>query len=134
MNFLNWFWQKTKKNEDTASKKHSPKDNTHLDVIISLNTDLQIDISIFINDNPSLYNIDSFDYSVLCGKFLASCFTPYMHNQLFDIIDKNVKDDTNYDLIDSIEKITTFYANEPNLSKKDKTFIKPSAVFSYHKQ
>jgi len=105
-----------------------------MDVIISLNTDLQIDISVFINDDPKMYNIDTFDYSVLCGKFLASCFTPYIQEQLFNIIDQNVKDENNYELIDNIEKITTLYTNQSStVNKQDKDFIKPSIVFSYHK-
>lgn len=132
---MNLFQRFFKKKDIKENKKHSPKENTHLDVIISLNTDLQIDISVFINDNPALYNIDSLDYSILCGKFLASCFTPYVHSKLFEIMEQNVKDSANYELLDSIEKITTFYTNQ-NMSikkDKDKTFIKPSSVFSYHK-
>lgn len=133
MNLFKWLFKQQKPSEE--NKKHSPKDDTHLDVIISLNTDLQIDISVFINDDPKVYNIDTFDYSVLCGKFLASCFTPYIHEKLFNIIDQNVKDENNYDLIDSIEKITTFYTDQSSsTTKKEKTFIKPSMVFSYHKQ
>jgi hypothetical protein len=133
MNFVKWFFKN--KEQDTGNQKHTPKENTHLDVIISLNTDLQIDVSLFINDDPKSHDMDNFEYANFCAQFLSSCFTEHIQEKLFSIMDENVKDNMNYSLINDIEKITQYYNAQMNSinNKNQKTYIKPTAVFSYHK-
>jgi hypothetical protein len=116
-------------------KKSSPQnkiqqvENTYVDIIISLNKDLEIDLSVFLDDNMKNINLDKINYALACAEFLNISMSDKLRSQIITIIDTQIKSNHNKELVDHIllllEKMDSRYS-----IKNNKIFIKPSQVFS----
>lgn len=115
----------------------TPKSKTttesYLDVIVSLNKNLEIDLSVFLNDDTSNAPMDLIDYSISCAKFIDAISSDRIKSQIVSILDSQIKTKKNTKLIDSIIIILDHLEKEkyeaPEDNKKQ-LFIKPSQVFS----
>lgn len=124
---MNWFKKlfsrKPKKTEPTKKEE-----STYIDVLISLNKNLEIDLSIFLANDDSKTDMDRINYILACAEFLNTISSDQLKPDIISILDTQIRYQTSDQLIDSIllflEK-TNKKSGSPN-----KTFIKPSQVFS----
>lgn len=112
-------------------KPSSTKDDTYLDVIVSLNKNKQIDFSIFINDNSKEIDMNNLDYALLCGEFLSAILSKQMKNDAISILNDQIKNKNNQDLIDNIVSIIKIIdvPQQKTPPPSQAQFIKPSEVF-----
>lgn len=124
MNLLNFF---KRKKPDNSSKRNQI-DNTYLDIIISLNKNLEIDLSIFLEDKYQNTNLDKFTYAMACVEFINTVVSDKLKPEVTNIIDTQIRSPTNEQLIRAIllllQKTEKKYSDINN-----KVYIKPSQVF-----
>ena len=101
-----------------------------MDILISLNKDMQIDLSVFIDCEYKKYNLSLAEYAYLCSR-LVNFDSLKIKTQIVDILDKQIKNESNQDFIDRlISTISYELANEDTFHTNDGDFfIKPSQVF-----
>lgn len=121
MNFFNQFWK-------TKTPKQA-KDDTYIDIIISLNKNKQIDFSLFLDDKINYNDMSLIEYSALCGEFLHTIFSSKAKKDTIDILDNQIKNDNNSKLINNIISIIR-YMDNPQTNIASNQFIKPSEVFA----
>lgn len=118
------------------NKKQQPKtssvDDTHIDIIISLNKNFEVDLSLFIDCDYRKQHIDLVDYILLCSKFL-NFDTNKLRKQIVDILDNQIKNQDNALFINGLISVLI---NEQILNNDtntlDNIYIKPSQVFTKH--
>jgi hypothetical protein len=98
------------------------KSNNYIDILISLNKEYNIDLLIYLNDNPINTNMSELEYGVICSEFINNCFTSSIKQKILSIINEDIKNQDNENLI----YIINMASKNKNL---DDTFIKPSQVF-----
>lgn len=113
--------------------KQKTTEESYLDVVISLNKNLEIDLSVFLQDDTSNIQMDFTDYSISCAKFIDAINSDRIKNQIVSILDTQIKTKKNTKLIDSIVIILDHLDKEKNeipIEDRQQLFIKPSQVFS----
>ena len=126
MKYFKKFFEKQKQDKPIISPQ--PQE-TFIDVIISLNKNLEVDISLYLDCNYKKSNIDLVDYILICSKFL-SFDENKLKAQMIDILDNQIKNEGNKLFINnlvSILKNDTLLTNN-----KDHFYIQPSQVFIKH--
>lgn len=125
MNFLSKFLNKTKK------KETSSVDNTYVDILISLNKNFEIDLSVFIDCDYKKTQLSLVDYTLLCSKFL-NFDSDKIKTQIIDILQYQIKTTQNELFIKgliSLLKNNNGFSKDNNI---DDLYIKPSQVFTKH--
>lgn len=125
MNFFKKFLGKKETNIPTT---HASKEDTYIDIVISLNKNRQIDFSLFLDDKIQNIDMDPIEYSALCGEFLHTILSNKAKNDTIDILDNQIKNETNAKLVNNIISIIRFIDSPKNLGANQ--FIKPSEVFA----
>jgi hypothetical protein len=103
-------------------------DNTYIDIIISLNKNLEIDLSVFLADDLSKINMDRASYILACAEFLNMVSSDHLKPQIISILDTQIRSKTNDQLIETILLLLE-KTDKKNISI-NQMFIKPSQVFS----
>jgi hypothetical protein len=132
MKFFQKFWGANDNNpkiSEESQKQPKPKDETYIDIIISLNKNYQIDFSLFLDDKVDSLPMSMVDYSVLCSEFLDSVVSSKMKNDAVDILNSQIKTESNETLINNIVSLLKIL-DKSSYNKKGKQFIRPSEVFS----
>lgn len=123
--FKNLFYKQEKEPEPKIT---ASSNDTFIDVIISLNKQLEVDIALYIDCDYKKANIDLIDYILVCSKFL-SFDENKLKTQMIRILDNQIKNNENKLLINglvaSLEKKTSS-------DTMDNFYIKPSQVFVKH--
>jgi hypothetical protein len=116
------------KKEEIKEQKNERNKDSYIDLLVSLNQNYQIDISLFIDDNPNNKNITEFEYSVVCADFLNVIFSNEFKPQITDILINQIRNTNNKDFIDKILVLSRIADNYYN--DNDDVVIKPSQVFA----
>lgn len=124
MKFFN-FWKKDQ--HDTTEKN---KNDTYIDIIISLNKNRQIDFSIFLDDKMEKISMGPIDYAVMCGEFFHTVLSRKMKEDSIEILDGQIKNNNNHELINNIVSVISLMDNPKDKSVNSNQFIKPSEVFA----
>lgn len=126
MKFLKNFWNK----KEVENKLETPtsSDNTFIDIIISLNKKLEVDLSLYIDCDYKKANIDLIDYILVCSKFL-NFDENKLKKQIIDILDSQIKNSDNKNFINGL---VTVLDKEITLCDDNNFYIKPSQVFIKH--
>jgi hypothetical protein len=128
MNIFSHFFKKESKPQQSESS------NTYLDILISLNKDMQIDLSVFIDCDYKKYNISLIDYIYMCSKII-NFDSNKIKNQIIEILNDQIKNSDNEELISKLVFVlkTQIQSQESILPKNNNDFfIKPSQVFMKH--
>lgn len=129
MKFLNKFWEKSRTVENKTQNSQTT-DQTYIDILISLNKDQQIDFSLYLKDHIDDIDMDSYEYAVLCGKFLNSIFSNKLKKDAVEILDSQIKNENNTKLVNNIISVLKIINNSESNNKQSKDFIRPTEVFS----
>lgn len=121
MKLFNWF--NTKKTENLDSD--SQKEQTYIDIIISLNKDCQIDFSIFVDDKTTDLPMSEDEYAILCGSFFNAILSNKMKKDAIDILNNQIKNSNNSKIINNIVSLISIATEKTN-----NNFIKPTEVFA----
>lgn len=128
MNIFNRFFKKESKPQPSQSS------DTYLDILISLNKDMQIDLSVFVDCDYQKHNISLIDYIYMCSKIIN--FDSYkIKNQIIEILNEQIRNSDNEDFISKLVMVlkTQIQTQEYSSNKRDNdSFIKPSQVFIKH--
>jgi hypothetical protein len=124
MNLLNFF----KRKKSDTNKKHNQIENTYLDIVISLNKNLEIDLSIFLEDKYQNTNLDKFTYAMACVEFINTVVSDKLKPEVTNIIDTQIRSPINEQLISAILLLLKKTENK-YLDTNNKIYIKPSQVF-----
>lgn len=112
---------------------NNQQSDTFVDILISLNKEFEIDLSLFIDCDYNKFGIDESDYALLCSKLINFDHIK-IKNQLIDILISQIKNDKNKHLIDLLVRLVEDHVAESKLQKLnnsyDHLFIKPSQVFA----
>lgn len=127
MNLLKW-WNNKKSNPTEDKSTENKREETYLDLIISLNKNYEIDFSIFLDDKVDKLEISESDYSMICSSFMNAVMSSKMKKDAIEILDTQIKNNNNKKLINNIISLITL-TTEKTTSNKD-LFIKPSEVFA----
>jgi len=126
MKYFKKFFEKQKQDKPIISPQ--PQE-TFIDVIISLNKNLEVDISLYLDCNYKKSNIDLVDYILICSKFL-NFDENKLKAQMIDILDNQIKNEENKLFIN---KLVSILKNDTLLTNnKDHFYIQPSQVFIKH--
>lgn len=132
MKFFKNFWGQNEKDDPKISqelqRQLKSKDDTYIDIIISLNKNHQIDFSLFLDDKTENLPMNMVDYSVLCSEFLNTVISSKMKNDALDILNSQIKTEKNETLINNIVSLIKIL--DKSTHKKSKQFIRPSEVFA----
>lgn len=132
MKFFKNFWGQNEKDDPKVSqelqRQLKSKDDTYIDIIISLNKNHQIDFSLFLDDKTENLPMNVVDYSVLCSEFLNTVISSKMKNDALDILNSQIKTEKNETLINNIVSLIKIL--DKSTHKKSKQFIRPSEVFA----
>lgn len=125
MKYFKNFFQK--KNKDIPISQSS---ETFIDVIISLNKNLEVDIALYLDCDYQKSNIDLVNYILLCSKFL-NFDENKLKKQMIDILDNQIKNEDNKLLINGLVSVLK---NDTlsTTNNMDNFFIQPSQVFIKH--
>lgn len=104
------------------------KNNTFVDVILSLNDNYEIDISLLFDDNIKNKKISEIEYAVVCSEFLNIITSGKIKSRIIDIIIYQIRSQDNKNLIDSVLGLLTIMENSELAP-----IIKPTQVFSKYK-
>ena len=126
MNFFKKIFSKT---QPQQINKDVPE--TYVDVLLSLNKNFEVDLSLFIDCNYKKNNIDLIDYVIVCAKFL-NFDTNKMKQQMIEILNNQIKNSENELLINSLVSILKNENSLDTESELDNFYIKPSQVFIKH--
>jgi hypothetical protein len=126
MKYFKKFFQKQKQDEPTIS---SQSNETFIDVIISLNKNLEVDISLYLDCNYKKANIDLVDYILICSKFL-NFDENKLKTQMINILDNQIKNEDNELFINGL--VSILKNDRLSINNKDNFYIQPSQVFIKH--
>lgn len=124
MNFLSKLFSKKQPEEKTSI------DNTYVDIIISLNKNFEVDLSLFIDCDYKKDKIDLVEYILICSKFL-NFDQDKLKKQIVDILNNQIKNQDNQLFINGLISVLNNEYNAKN-SDLDNFYIKPSQVFTKH--
>lgn len=110
----------------------SNKDESIIDVIISLNKNKEINVSVFIDDNNKDINYDIIDYSEQCAEFFHILNSGKLKKQISDILINQIKKEDNHLLIDNILTFWSILERQKRKPKFEQAFISPTEVFTKH--
>lgn len=124
----------TKENKDSIINKNEKlpniSDNTYVDIVISLNKNLGIDLTLYIDDKNYKHNFSTIEYAALCGEFFNRLNTGYINQEIAPILNNQIKNEKNSELINIILRVLSFLNTSNTDTINSNTFIKPSQVFS----
>lgn len=122
-------WDIFKKSE---SPKPKPTSSSYADIMISLNHNLEIDLTVYLEDNIKAENFDDNYYAIACAEFLNIVASGKLSDQIIDILNTQIKNENNAHLIDRIVFLFDRMEQQQKTTNKSdkKLFIKPSQVFS----
>lgn len=123
--FKNLFYKQEKEPEPKTTVSSN---DTFVDVIISLNKQLEVDIALYIDCDYKKANIDLTDYILVCSKFL-SFDENKLKTQMINILDNQIKNDKNKLFINGLVAILEKKSPPDTI---DNFYIKPSQVFVKH--
>jgi hypothetical protein len=140
MNFLSFFKKPTPKLDsnnkdsinDTGSIKNNDDTNTYVDIVISLTKNLEVNLSLWIDDDINTKPMSYVDYALLCSEFFNNINTQQTKSKIIDILTNQIKTSKNNTFISSIITLMN-YADTLN-EDKDNYYIKPSSVFTKYTQ
>jgi hypothetical protein len=98
---------------------------SYMDVTFSLNTDLEIDINVYLKDSD--YPLSTQYYGLLCAEFLNIIQSGNLDKTVMNILDKQITNDDNKILIQTIFHFLDMVQNKQQITA---SYIKPSQVFS----
>lgn len=127
MNITNW-WSSTKTTPDENKSIENKREETYVDLIISLNKNYEIDFSIFLDDKIDKLEISESDYGTICSSFMNAVMSSKMKKDAIEILDTQIKNTNNKKLINNIISLIVLGAEKSTSDKE--TFIKPSEVFA----
>jgi hypothetical protein len=113
-------------------KTESKKDESIIDVIISLNKNSGIDVSVFIDDANKAIDHDIVEYSEKCAEFFHILNSGKLKKQILDILINQIKKEDNNLLIDNIVTFWSIIEKQKRKPKFEKAFIYPTEVFTKH--
>jgi hypothetical protein len=113
-------------------KTESKKDESIIDVIISLNKNSGIDVSVFIDDANKAIDHDIVEYSEKCAEFFHILNSGKLKKQILDILINQIKKENNNLLIDNIVTFWSIIEKQKRKPKFEKAFIYPTEVFTKH--
>lgn len=140
MNFLNFF-KKQASNIDSSNKdpinepitiKNNNDAETYVDVVISLTKNLEVNLSLWVDDDINTKPMSYVDYALLCSEFFNNINTQQTKSKIMDILTHQIKTPKNHTFISSIITLMN-YADTFN-ADKDNYYIKPSSVFTKYTQ
>lgn len=125
MKYFKNFFKKQKQANQIATQQLN---ETFVDIIISLNKNLEVDISLYLDCNYKKTKMDLIDYILVCSKFLAFDQNK-LKTQIIEILDKQIKNEENSYFIDAL--VSTLKDDTLSINNNpDHFFIRPSQVFS----
>lgn len=130
MKFLQQFWPKKQDIKEQNDLSTTTKKSTYVDIIISLNTDKQIDFSLFVDDQIHSLPIDPIEYIGMCSDFLSVVLSDYTKKDAISILDQQIKNNNNKFFIESVIQLLKSKQKEDKTTSKHTSFIKPSEVFA----
>jgi hypothetical protein len=113
-------------------KTESKKDESIIDVIISLNKNSGIDVSVFIDDANKAIDHDIVEYSEKCAEFFHILNSGKLKKQILDILINQIKKENNNLLINNIVTFWSIIEKQKRKPKLEKAFIYPTEVFTKH--
>jgi|LakMenE18May11ns_1017448.scaffolds.fasta_scaffold9933453_3 hypothetical protein len=116
----------------SKKKSQSKTDESIIDVIISLNKNAGIDVSIFIDDTNKDIDRDIIEYSEKCAEFFHIINSGKLKKQILDILINQIKKEDNNLLIDNIVTFWSIIEKQKRKPKFEKAFICPTEVFTKH--
>jgi len=116
----------------SKKKTESKKDESIIDVIISLNKNSGIDVSVFIDDDNKAIDHDMVEYSEKCAEFFHILNSGKLKKQILDILINQIKKENNNLLIDNIVTFWSIIEKQKRKPKFEKAFIYPTEVFTKH--
>lgn len=123
-NFFNKKSQQFQKNDELFST------NNLFDIVISLNKNYEIDLTIFANTN-----IDTKDIGIAqkCADFFYTINNGTLKNPMIDILLKDVQENfQDKKFIENIIILWTMLIRNTIINNKQRTLINPSEVFRKH--
>lgn len=120
----------------TKKKIDNPlsKNDTYIDIIVSLNKDFSINVNLYLDDTTKNKNLSELEYSLVCAEFLNIIMSGKIEKQITDIIVNQIKNSNNEKLIDNILNFLIIMDKKTSLNTNDETpIIKPSQAFSKYK-
>lgn len=102
------------------------KSKNYIDVLLSLTEDFNIDLIIYIDDEPTKIRYSDLEYGMVCAEFISSCFTPSIKQKLLTLINEDIKNKDNENLISIINMACSVSTKHT----EDETFIRPTQVFA----
>ena len=120
-----------------SNNEHSNyiNDNTVFDIIISLNKNKKINISILIDDKNITDTNEIFKFGDNCGELLHLLNSGRLTTQIQNLLQDQIKNENNQLLIENIISCWLLHDKEffNKVNKQgEKDFILPSTVFSYY--
>lgn len=125
--FKKWFGPKE------TPKKFTDDNNTYLDILISLNKNFEVDLTLYVDTDYKKYNFDLIDYIIVCSRFL-NFDANRLKKQFIEILDSQIKNEENELFIGGlISNLRNELENNPIVDNENNYFfIKPSQVFIKH--
>lgn len=138
--FQKIFFPKNKSQQITSQEEKSipsSKNDTFVDLIVSLNNNYEIDIKLFIDDNIKNKNLTEVEYALAISEFLHIIMYGKLKTQLLELIIKQIQNKNNKNFIDKILGFLILMdKNQVENSKQQFNhgpMIKPSQAFSRYK-
>lgn len=123
MNFMSLFKSKSKETNQLSN---------YMDVVVSLNQKLEIDLSVFLKeDNISILNNN--DYALVYAEFIHNTFSDNIKEKIISILDSQIKNTSNANFINMMILYLNYfnYENKKNTTpSNNQIFIRPSQVFT----
>lgn len=118
----NFFYSQQNKESDSSNENM-------FSVLVSLKNNFEIDLIVYIQDEQH-ETLSDIEQAIVYSEFLNSAFTDKMKKQIMDVINTQIKNESNSSLIENIETVEKISKNTKNIN--DNTFIQPSQVFSQY--
>lgn len=100
--------------------------NNYIELLICLNNNFDIDITLYMDESLK----DQTSGALASSEFLNIINSGKLKNQIWSIINENIRNKSNNDFIDSIFLISNMIEQKENIShSSEDSFIKPSTVF-----
>lgn len=118
----NFFYSQKNKERDSSNENM-------FSVLVSLKNNFEIDLIVYIQDEQH-ETLSDIEQAIVYSEFLTSAFTDKMKKQIMDVINTQIKNESNSSLIENIETVEKISKSTKNIN--DNTFIQPSQVFSQY--
>jgi hypothetical protein len=111
-----------KVDEGTGPKSES---ENYFEVFLALDKNFNINVLIYLNDTK-IETMTENDTALIYYEFLNSSFTKNIQNTISQILEKDIKDNSNKNLINEINTLIEY----KQYLTDDLTYIKPTQVFA----